>query len=136
VRLLALLVALAAAALGAGCAGGPRLDERDPAAAGLSEAAAAEVLARFCRALEAGRFEEAHALLAARWKAAYTPGRLALDRAGAGPAGAEASARVLAALGAGVPVVREGDRAVLPVDAGRAAEVVAEEGGWRVTALE
>ena len=133
-RRLAVLVALGSA-LASACAGGPRSGDRAPPA-GLSEAAAAEVLGRFCRALEDGRLEEAHALLSSRGRTAYPPGRLALDRAGAGPAAAEAATRVLAALAAGVPVVREGDRAVLAVDASRAAVVVAEEGSWRVAALE
>jgi hypothetical protein len=135
VRRLAVLVALTAAAHASACAAGPGRGDRT-AAPGLSEAAAAEVLGRFCRALEDGRFEEAHALLSARWSAAYTPGRLALDHDGAGPAAAEAIARVRAALDAGVPVAREGDRAVLPIDAGRAAVLLAEGGAWRVAALE
>lgn len=130
-RRVALLV-LPVAALVSACAAGPRHE----AGAGAPGAAAEEVLYRFCEAVEDGRFAEAHALLSARWRGAYTPGRLALDRAGAGPAAAEAAARVRAALDARVPLALEGDRAVLPLGGGRAAVAVAEAGAWRVDALE
>jgi hypothetical protein len=134
VRRLAVPVAVAVA-LSSACASG-RVGEGRTSPAGLSEVAAAEVLSRFCRAIEDGRFEEAHALLSARWSATHTPGRLALDHEGAGPAAVEAVARVRAALAAGVPVARDGDRAVLAIDARRAALLVAEGGAWRVAALE
>ena len=103
---------------------------------GLDDDAAREVLARFCRALEASRWDEGHALLSSRWREAYTPARLAADRAGAGPAAGEAASRALAAAEAGAPVAREGPRALLSVGPGRAAVLVAEGGGWRVDALE
>ncbi len=93
------------------------------------------VLGRFVDALQAGRWAQAGALLSARWRAAYTPQRLAADYAGAGPAGREAAARAAAALAAGAaPEVRDG-RAVLPLAGGQAV-LVAEAAGWRVDALE
>lgn len=131
-------VALAAALaliLGlARCGAAPARPPRPPT--GLDDAAAREVLGRFARAVEARRFDEAAALLSARWRAAYTPGRLALDAEGSGGTAREAAARVLAALGAGVPLERGPSSARLPTGAGRGAQVVAEDGGWRVDALE
>lgn len=121
------------AALALACAGAPPIS---PPPAGLDDGAARVALARFARALEASRFEEAHLLLSARWRTAYTPGRLALDFRGAGPAAREAAGRVLAALAAGAALELRADRARLPLDGGRAAAVVAEGGGWRVDALE
>jgi hypothetical protein len=125
--------ALLVLACGGGGAGGPRIAAPPR---GLEPDDAKAVLARFAAALEAGRFAEAHALLSARWRDAYTPGRLALDFGGAGPSAREAAERLAARLGAGVPVRVEGARAVLPVGTGRAAVLVAEGGGWRVDALE
>jgi hypothetical protein len=107
-----------------------------PPPAGTDDAAAREVLARFARALEAGRFDEAHALLSARWRQAYTPGRLALDFQGAGAWGRESAARVLARLAAGAPLARGPDWARLTADDGRTALLLQEPGGWRVDALE
>jgi hypothetical protein len=126
-----LVAALAAAALA--CAGAPG---RTAPPAGLGDGAAREVLARFCRAVEGGRWNEAHLLLSARWREAYTPARLAADRAGAGPAAGEAAGRALAAVAGGAPVVRAGERATVPVGPDRAAVLVAETGGWRVDAVE
>jgi hypothetical protein len=122
---------LAAAALALACAGTGR-----PPPAGTDEGAAREVLRRFAGALEAGRFDEAHALLSSRWRAVTTPGRLALDWRGAGAGAREAAGRVLARLEAGDPIERSGGAARLPLGEGRAALVVAEPGGWRVDALE
>jgi hypothetical protein len=127
----ALRAALAAAVLA--CAGArpyPPLPE------GLDEAAARASLSRFARALEAGRLDEALALLSARWRAAYTPGRLARDLAGAGPYGREERERVLAALAARGALEVGAGRARLPLGPGRAAVLVAEGGSWRVDALE
>jgi hypothetical protein len=104
--------------------------------AGLDDCAARETLSRFAHALDAGRFEEAHALLSERWRSAYTPGRLAVDFAGAGPAAREAAGRVLAALDAGGAPELRGGTARLPLGSGRGAVLVAEGGGWRVDALE
>jgi hypothetical protein len=126
-----LAAALAAAALA--CAGGRPYR---PLPTGLDDGAARASLSRFARALEAGRFDEAHALLSARWRAAYTPGRLALDWRGAGAGAPEAAGRVLAALAEGAPLRREDGRARLPLAAGGAAVLVAEDGAWRVDALE
>jgi hypothetical protein len=106
------------------------------APSGLDDGAAREVLRRFARAVEAGRPAEALPLLSARWRAAYTPERLAADLAGAGPAARDAAARVLAALDAGVALDRGAAGARLPVGAGRAAVLVPEGGAWRVDALE
>jgi hypothetical protein len=125
---------LVAAALAAACAGAGR--PFPPPPAGRDEEAAREVLRRFARALEAERFDEAHALLSARWRAAYTPGRLALDWRGAGAAGREAAARAVARVEARAPLERSAGAARLPVAAGRAALLVAEADGWRVDALE
>jgi hypothetical protein len=107
-----------------------------PPPAGTDDAAAREVLGRFARAVQAGRWEEADALLSARWRATHGPGRLALDWRGAGPAAGEAAARVLGALDGGVALERTSGAARLPVGAGRAAVVVLEPQGWRVDALE
>jgi hypothetical protein len=123
-----------AAALAIGCAGA-----RHPAAplpSGRSEAAAREALGRFAGAVEAERWPEAYALLSARWRAAYTPTRLALDARGAGPVGREAAERVQALLAAGTPLAGEGATRTLPVGSGRAAILVLEADGWRVDALE
>ncbi len=129
---LAALVALAAALA---CATpGARRDA--PLPAGLDDGAARASLERFARDLEQGRFDDAHRLLSARWREAYTPGRLAMDFGGAGPAAREAAGRVMAALGSGAALERDDGRARLPVGDGRAAVLVAEAGGWRVDAIE
>ncbi|MGC3998303.1 MAG: hypothetical protein QM767_12845 [Anaeromyxobacter sp.] len=97
-----------ATALALGCASlppGPPAERPVPPPLGLGEAQARQVLARFVDAGEAGRWDEACALLSARWRAVYTPGRLAQDQAGAGPVAREAAARVKAALAAGAPVL-------------------------------
>ncbi len=128
-RPLVTLVTLVLAAAALGCAGGraaraPRADAPDAA------------LRAFAAALTGGRFEEAHALLSARWRTAYTPRRLEVDLAGAGPAGREAAARALSALDSGAPLVREGAVARLPLGGDRAVLLVLEDGGWKVDALE
>jgi hypothetical protein len=131
VRVLALLVA--AAALGcATLAPGPDA----PLPARTEEDAPREALARFAHALHAGRFDEAHALLSARWRDAYTPGRLAFDFAGAGPSAGEAADRLLAALAAGVPFERREGTLRLPLRGGGTAVVLLERGAWRVDAIE
>lgn len=128
--ILALLLAVAAACAGRSAPGavlpGPPTTQPDPPEA---------VLARFIDAIEAGRWSQAGGLLSARWRSTYTPSRLQADYAGAGPLAREAAARVQAALRAGTPVQVEDGRAFLPVAGGRAL-LVAEEGGWRVDALE
>jgi hypothetical protein len=128
----AALPLLLAAALG--CAGAR--PPFPPPPTGLGEGEAREVLRRFAAAVETGRVDEAQALLSARWRAGYTPARLPADLAGAGPAGREAAARVRSAIAAGAPLRREQGRASLPVGPGREAVVVAEDGSWRVDALE
>jgi hypothetical protein len=128
-----LAAALAAAALG--CAAG-RIRQDAPLPAGLDDRAARETLARFARDVEAGKVEDAHRLLSARWRGVYTPGRLAVDLGGAGTAAREAAGRVLAALERNAPLEREAGRARLPLGDGRAALLVPEGGAWRVDALE
>lgn len=123
----------AIAVLALGCAAA-RAQPSPPA--GLDDRAARATLVRFASALQALRYDEAHALLSTRWRAAYTPGRLALDFAGAGPAAREAAERALAAATSGAPFELGQGRALLPLGAGRAAALVAEAGGWRVDALE
>lgn len=134
-RVLRVLIALlAAAATSCAASAGPRPLAPPPAGAG--DDAAREVLGRFARALERDRFDDAHALLSARWRQTYTPGRLALDFRGAGPSSKESAARVLAQLEAGAPLVRGGAAARLPLGDGRTALLVQEPCGWRVDALE
>ena len=127
----ALALGLAVASV-AGCAAPRSLP------AGHGEDAARETLSRFARDVQERRWQDAYALLAARWRAAYTPSRLAADWDGAGPIGREESERVLALLAAGVSLLPEGglERLSLPVGTGRRAVVVLEDGGWRVDALE
>lgn len=112
----------------------PRAPEASPASAAAADEPRA-VLLRFLQSLKAGRFAQAHSLLSARWRARYTPERLAADYAGAGPVGAEAVERAAAALGSSVALeVREG-RALLPLSSGTAL-LVEEKGSWKVDALE
>ncbi len=132
---LAVAVPVVAAATALACAtAAPKADA--PLPQGLDDAAARASLERFARDLEQGRFEDARRLLSARWRDAYTPGRLAMDFGGAGPSAREAAARVLAALGSGTSLERSGAWARLPLGEGRAAVLVAEGSGWRVDALE
>jgi hypothetical protein len=130
------LVIAAVLAAGSACGGAGAARSFPPPPAGADDGAAREVLGRFVRALDAGRFDEAHALLSSRWRVAYTPGRLALDFRGSGPAAREAAARVAAGIAAGEPIERSAQGARLPVVGGRAALLVLEAGGWRVDALE
>ena len=124
---------VAIAALALGCAAA-RAQPSLPSA--LDDPAARATLVRFASALQASRYDEALALLSTRWRAAYSPGRLAVDFAGAGPAAREAAERALAAATSGAPFELGQGRALLPLGAGRAATLVAEAGGWRVDALE
>jgi hypothetical protein len=132
------LVAWAAAGLVAAalaCASATQGGARPPAR-GLAEEDARAALARLAGALEARRFDEAHALLSARWRAESSPPRLAADWAGAGPYARDQVARVRAALAGGAPLELDAATARLPLGAGKAALLVAEDGGWRVDALE
>ena len=133
VRSLALAVALAAACA-SGCASAPA--PRPATHPSTPEAAAAEALGRFAAAAEEGRWDEAWALLSARWRARTTPAGLARDWKGSGPIGPDAAARVLALLRSGAPLALSGREATLPVGTGRRARLVVEEGAWRVEALE
>lgn len=94
------------------------------------------MLLRLADALEEARFDEAHTLVSARWRADSSPARLAADWAGAGPYAKDLVARVRAAVAAGGAPELSGASARLPLGAGKAAELVAEDGGWRVDALE
>ncbi len=132
VRVLVPVLLLGSACAGAGGAGA----RRAPPPVGLGADDARVVLSRFAGAIEAGRWPDAWALLSARWRQAYTPSRLSADFTGAGPAAREAAGRAAALAGDGAPVRVQGERAMLPVGPDRAAVLVAEEGGWRVDALE
>jgi len=136
-RLRALFLCLGAALAGAGCAGParPGMALPPPGAPGARVDTPAAVLSRFVDALEAGRWQEADALLSARWRAAYGPARLAADWAGAGPLAREAAGRVARALAAGTPLAVDGGRATLQLAGGQAL-LLAEGGMWRVDALE
>ncbi len=124
--------ALALAALA--CASAPARPW-PPFPAGLGEEAARETVQRFASALEAGRFEEAQALLSARWRAAYDARRLALDFSGNAPARSMAR-EVLARLAVGqAPVRASGGRATVRLEGAGEAVVVAEGGSWRVETL-
>jgi len=117
-----------ALALLAGCASTPRA----PVAGSGPE----EALQHFAEAAEDGRWEEAYALLTARWRAGATPARLEADWRASGPVGREAAARVLALLRSGARLEVGSREATLAVAEGRRARVVPEAGGWRVDALE
>ncbi len=132
-RSAALLALVALAALA--CASAPARPW-PPFPAGLGEDAARETLRRFASALERGRFEEAQALLSARWRTSYDARRLALDFSGNAPARSMAR-EVLARLASGVPPVSVSDgRASVRLDGAGEAVVVAEGGAWRVETLE
>ena len=122
--------ALASAALLSACATARPLPDR------LDGAAAREVLQRFVEALDAARWEEALALASARWRAAYTPGRLALDHRGAAATAHDLTVRVERQLAAGVPLLLTAGSARLALGGGSCALLVAEGGGWRVDALD
>jgi hypothetical protein len=126
---------LAALALALGCAAATS-SAYPPIPRGDDDAAARAVLVRFAGAVQAGRWEEAHALLTARWRAAYTASRLAADYRGAGPVAGEAAGRVTALLAAGAPLTRDRGRVTLPAGPGVAAVLLLEDGGWRVDRLE
>lgn len=98
--------------------------------------AAGEVLSRFAAAVEEGRWPEAWSLLSARWRARETPERLSADLAASGPVGPSAVARARAALAAGALPDVNGRAAALAVGQGKAADLVLEDGAWRVDALE
>lgn len=135
-RHLAAGLAAAAVAVAALACAGPAASRPPAPPRGLSAADARAVLLRFADALEAGRLDEAHALLSARWRLGSSPSRLGADLRGAGRSPADQLARLRAALAAGAPVEISGDAARITLGGGRAAALVAEEGGWRVDALE
>lgn len=128
VRLSAAALLVAGLALSA-CAAAPRAVRPAPVEP-------AEVLERFAGAAEEGRWEEAWALLSARWRARTTPERLEADWKASGPVGPEAAARVLALLRSGARLEVGRRQAVLAVAEGRRARLVSEDGAWRVDALE
>jgi hypothetical protein len=127
------VLALALAAL-AGCAA-PRPVAPAVPGAGATPAGR-EVLLRFARAVEGGRWDEAWPLLSSRWRAATSPRRLAADFRDAGPVAREAVERVVAMLADGAPLGAAPGQLRLAVGPGRWARLVEEPGGWRVDALE
>lgn len=100
---------------------------------GAAEEAPREALRRFLEAAQAGRWAEAHALLAAPLRARYTPERLEADFR-LEPLSRERLLRAQAALSG--PVTLSPDGARFPVGAGRAVQLVREGGEYRVAALE
>ena len=96
-------------------------------------ATAAEALAAFIDAANAGDFDRAYALLSGDWRARYTPERLKSDFE-AEPLAKERLERARVA-SAQAPVVR-GDVAEFPIGAGKAVRLVKENGNFRVAALE
>jgi hypothetical protein len=130
VKRLSLAVLLCALAA---CARAP-LRAADGAAAAVQDPAA--VLARMVSALEEGRWDDAYALLSARWRSRATPARLQADWRASGPVGPEAAARVAALLRGGASLQVGTREAVLRVGEGRRARLVREDGAWRVDALE
>ena len=111
-----------------------------PAAAGVRTpppgAAPRQRLARFLSAVEAARWEEAQALLSARWRGRLTPAGLAADHAAAGPVAARTVERARALLGAGAALDLRDRTALLPVGPGKAAVLLEEGNDWFVDALE
>jgi hypothetical protein len=91
------------------------------------------VLRRFLDAAQAGDFAKAYRLLSARWRAQYTPERLARDLA-VEPQGKERLARARAALE--TPLQLEGDAARFPLGGELAVKLVREQGTFRVDSLE
>jgi hypothetical protein len=102
---------------------------------GLDAPAARRVLIRFAEALETGRFEVAWALLSPRWRALTTPSRLATDWRAAQALAREAAARARSRSPVAAVTLGPLD-ARLDLGEGREAVLVAEEGSWRVDALE
>jgi len=134
------VLALALAAL-AGCAAPRSAAPADLPGAGAppdprASPAGREVLLRFARAVEGGRWDEAWPLLSSRWRAATSPRRLAADFRDAGPVAREAVERVVAMLADGAPLGAAPGLLRLAVGPGRWARLVEEPGGWRVDALE
>lgn len=97
------------------------------------ELAVRELITRFLDAAEAGRFDEALALLAEPVRGRYSAARLASDFA-ADPGAKARLGAVRAALGQGVTV--RGEEAVLPLENGRRLRALHERGAWRIAALE
>jgi hypothetical protein len=93
----------------------------------------AEVLSRFLSAAEQGDFKAAYALLSARWRAHYTPERLAADFARE-PLAKERLARARLALSRGPQA--QGDETLFPLGDGNAVVLRREEDGYRVASLE
>jgi hypothetical protein len=129
-----LAAALACAGARTPPAGGPPAPARPAPDASSTRPGAA--LSRFAGAVERERWDEAYALLSARWRARLTPSRLAADFGAAGPIGRDAAARVRALLASGAAAEVKGDRAALQVGEGLAARLVREGDSWRVDALE
>jgi hypothetical protein len=127
-------LALAVLSIGLACTTTP--SRPPPPAVDVASGDPASVLGRFTAALQEGRWEEAYALLTARWRARSTPTRLAGDLAASGAAGREAMERVRALLASGARLAVSGPAASLRVAEGRSARLSLEDGAWRVDALE
>lgn len=110
----------------------PRPCSEAPVAA-AQEPPARVALRRFVEAVERRDFEAAYALLDGALRRRYSPQRLEQDLA-LEPRGTGLVSRAKAALEA--PVIVEGDRATIAVAEGRAASLVKEADGWRVSSLD
>lgn len=97
------------------------------------EQAIRATLTSFVTAVDAKNFEGALALIADDWRQRYSADRLARDFGGE-PRGGQLVDRLRAALAA--PLTISGDRASLPVGAGRVARIVRESTGWRIASLD
>ncbi|MBL8921860.1 MAG: hypothetical protein JNJ54_23585 [Myxococcaceae bacterium] len=98
-----------------------------------AEQAIREALASFVAAVDAKDFGAALELLAGSWRKRYSAERLARDFA-AEPRGVHLVDRLKSSLAA--PFTISGERATLPLGAGRAARLVHESAGWRIASLD
>jgi hypothetical protein len=108
--------------------GGWRIEDPQPTADDP-----AVTLQKFLDAVDRGDFASAYGLLAAPWRARYTPQRLKEDLA-LEPLGRERMARARHALG--TAAVLRGDGAEWPLGEGKAVRLIREDGAFRVVSLE
>jgi hypothetical protein len=109
-------------------AGGWRIEDPQPTADDP-----AVTLQKFLDAVDRGDFPAAYALLAAPWRARYTPERLQEDLSRE-PLGRERMARARHALQSAA--VLRGDGAEWPLGDGKAVRLIREDGAFRVVSLE
>jgi hypothetical protein len=114
------VAAIAIVALAPACAA----TQRPPPAA--DDATPRAAATRFLEAVEAGRWDDAYALLSARWRERLTPERLAADRRQGGALAKDHLDRARIAL-RGEPSI-SGDEARFD----KALRLVREADGWRV----